>query len=60
MSCSLLRFRHRERERERERESEIYREREREREKKMFFKSFLNELVFFIFYLRNIFEFREI
>ena len=44
MSCSLLRFRKREKKKERER----------------FFKSFLNELVFFIFYLRNIFEGRKI
>ena len=35
-------------------------ERERERERERFFKSFPNELVFFVFYLRNIFECRKI
>ena len=29
-------------------------EKDGEREKERFFKSFLNELVFFIFYLRNV------
>ena len=38
----------------------VKRERERERERERFFKSFPNELVFFIFYLRNIFECRKI
>ena len=54
------RHRHRERKRQRQRqrdtERETERQSERRRERGRFFKSFLNELVFFSFYIRNIFE----
>ena len=36
------------------------RKREREREQERFFKSFLNELVFFIFYVSNIYQYHKI